>query len=73
MGIGDTDGRRNIFTLQKLFSEIHRKWKAKNENTSKKAKANTFAGVIRQILIPDPLFSMDSNTSVWLMSYGLCL
>jgi len=29
--------------------------------------------VIRQILIPDPLFSMDSNTSVWLMSYGLCL
>jgi len=63
-----------IFLLYKSFLvKFIRKWKAKNENTSKKAKANTFAGVIRQILIPDPLFSMDSNTSVWLMSYGLCL
>ena len=63
-----------IFLLYKSFLvKFIRKWKAKNENTSKKAKAKTFAGVIRQILIPDPLFSMDSNTSVWLMSYGLCL
>jgi predicted tellurium resistance membrane protein TerC len=49
-----------LFLLYKSSTEIHHKMEGEDGDTSKKLKANTFAGVIGQILILDLVFSVDS-------------
>ena len=49
-----------IFLLYKSSAEIHHKMEGEEGDTSKKIKANTFPGVIGQILILDLVFSIDS-------------
>ncbi|MEP6950362.1 MAG: TerC family protein [Ginsengibacter sp.] len=49
-----------IFLLYKSATEIHYKMEGGEEDTSKKTRANTFTGVIGQILILDLVFSIDS-------------
>lgn len=49
-----------LFLLYKSSTEIHHKMEGEEGDTLKKIKANTFAGVIGQILILDLVFSIDS-------------
>jgi predicted tellurium resistance membrane protein TerC len=49
-----------LFLLYKSSTEIHHKMEGEEGDTSNKIKANSFAGVIGQILILDLVFSVDS-------------